>query len=162
MNVLRRSFVMILILGITAVGAASQTRRGTQQYQRQVIHQLESHLDTFRNSLNASFNRNGTDNSRQQENTNLIMSNLTDAVTRMHERVDRREATANDAQEILNNAAAIDRFLQRRPQDWRTQQSWTNVRSDLDRLASIYGVSWPTTGRNYPGDSRYPGDPNYP
>src|SRR5882762_3832767 len=162
MNALRRSFVMILILGITAVGAASQTRRGTQQYPRQVILQLESHLDTFRNSLNASLNRSAADNTRQQENITVFMSNLTDAVRRMHDRLDRREATANDAQEILNYAAAIDRYVQRHPQDWRTQRSWTNVRSDLDQLAKIYGVSWPTTGRNYPGDSRYPGDPNYP
>ena len=162
MRAIRRSLVVILVLGVTAVGAASQTRRTSQQYARQVILQLETHTDTFRNGLNAALNRNAVGNTSQEENISIFVANFADAIKRLHDRQNRREASAADAQEVLNNAGAIDRFLRRHPLDTRTQRYWTTVRTDLNHLASIYSVSWPTTGREYSGERNYPPDRNYP
>jgi len=161
-SLLKRCLVVMLVLLGAGTSASSQTQRGNQQYARQVILQLETHTDTFRNSLNAALARSAVNNTRQQENVSLFMSNFSDAVRRMHDRLTRREASASDAQEILNTAARIDRFVRRQTLDVRTQRYWITIRADLDRLAKIYSVSWPTTGRDYPVDRNYPGDPNYP
>jgi len=160
MSSLKRYFLVMLVLSVMGLSASSQTR-GYQQNARQLVLQLEMHTDTFRNSLNAAISQGAVDNTRRQENVSYYMSNFTDAIRRLHDRLNRREASAVDAQEVLNTAAPIDRFIRRQSLDLRTQRYWTTVRADLDRLAGFYSVSWPTTGRDYQRDQNYPIGPGY-
>jgi len=162
MKTIRNLLATLLMMGLMAVGVSSQWQgrsRGTFQSVQQLIHRIENHADLFRNSLDAELQRSSMDDmratTRGQENITVFMNDFEGAVRRLHERFDRRESNATDAQEVLNRASLIDRFMSRRQLDSRTQQYWTNLRSDLDQLANAYRVSWPASGRGYGGPGSY-------
>lgn len=143
--------VMLVVLGALGVEAQTQrTYQGTFQSVRRVIIRIENRTDRFRTDLNSGLNSSTLNNTRAEDNITSFVSQFDDAVSRLHERFDRRQSTAVDVQEVLNSAAQIDRFLRRRQLDVRTQNSWALLRTDLNQLARAYGVSWPTVGRTNP------------
>ena len=162
MRTIRNFLAAFVMMGLMAAGVSAQWQRsyrGTFQSVQQLIHRIENRADLFRNSLNAELQRSSIDDmraaTRGQENITMSMNDFDDAVRRLHERFDRRESNATDAQEVLNRASLIDRFMSRRQLDSRTQQYWTSLHSDLDQLASAYSVSWPAAGRGYGGAGGY-------
>jgi hypothetical protein len=157
MNALRNRLFALLILMIVGANAASaqfqnQTYRGTSRAVRQLLLRIENRTDVFRNTLNA---QNQTRVFRTQD-LNALAQDLDTAVMRLRERFDRRQSTAADAQEVLNRAAEIDRLVNTRNARTATvTRSWTNLRADLNQLASVYSVSWPTVSQTYPTNN-YP------
>ena len=153
--------LMLLVLGTASSQAQTQRAyRGTFQSVRQLILRIESRTTVFRTNLDASLDRSPMNNSRAEDNINSFVRDFDDSVRRLHERFDRRESTASDAQEVLNRASFINNFLRRRPLDARTQNSWTVLRADLDQLARMYNVAWPQSTRTYP--TNVPGYNQYP
>ena len=149
MNALRTRLIALLALMVVTAGAASaqfqnQTYRGTTRSVRQLILRIENRTDIFRNTINA---QNRTRIYRTQD-LNTLAQDLDTAVVRLRERFDRRQSTAADAQEVLNRAAEIDRLVNvRNIRANAILQSWTNLRVDLNQLATVYSVTWPTVGQ---------------
>ncbi len=102
---------------------------------------IENHTDAFRNSLNAR----ARTNTARVETLDNLTQDLDTAVVELRQRIDRRTATASDAQEVLNRAALIDRALTGRGfRNVGVTRSWSNLRADLNQLATIYNLSWPS------------------
>lgn len=141
-----RYVVSMLLLVVSAgIGVDAQTHRRPQRTNdaqvRQIIHRIETHSDDFRNSLAASSDRNRID-ATGNDNVNTFVGDFSDAVKRLHERFDRREASNTDVQEVLDRASRIDSFMQRNNLDARTAGSWATLRADLTQLAGAYGIAW--------------------
>ena len=77
----------------------------------------------------------------------FVRSDFDAAVDNLRQRFESRQSTTADAQEVLNHAALIDRFVNRRRLEPRVQQDWSAVRLQLNQLATAYGVTWPTVAR---------------
>jgi len=138
---------LVLLTALSVVTQAQQpSYRGTNRSVRQTILRIENRMDLFGNSLEAALNWNPVDSSNAYDDINLFVRDFEDAVRRLHERFDQRQATATDVQELLNRAARIDDFLRRNTLDMRTQNYWSSMRVDLNQLAATYGVAWPRTG----------------
>lgn len=156
---IKRGFTAIVAIGLLCVGftAMGQQRsyRGTYQSVLQLIHRIEDRTDLFRNSLDTALDQSTLDGSIAEDNINLFVRDFDAAVSRLRERFGRRQSTAVDAQEVLNRAAAIDDFLRRRPVDARTKRAWSNLRLQLNQLASAYSVSWPARSSVRPGAGPY-------
>ncbi|HEV7747035.1 MAG TPA: YMGG-like glycine zipper-containing protein [Pyrinomonadaceae bacterium] len=158
MIVIKRMFVALLAVSVLSAGATftqaqRQTYRGTSRAVRQVIVRIENRTNIFRGSLNAQ-NQNSIN--LRSENLENLAVDLDTAVTQLRERFDRRQSTAADAQEVLNRAALVDRVMTRRnARNTTLSRTWTDLRSDLDQLATAYNLSWPSVGNNYP-DTGYP------
>ncbi|HKR60618.1 MAG TPA: YMGG-like glycine zipper-containing protein [Pyrinomonadaceae bacterium] len=159
--------VGVLLAGITTM-AQTRTYRGTYQSVRNLIYRIENRTDIFRNSLENSFNQTGLNGTTAEDNIRMFVSDFDSSVERLKERFNSRQSTAADAQEVLNRAALIDRFMNRRRAntDATVVQNWANLRTQLNQLESVYGVTWPRTGRfpssqnpsQYP--SQYPSSTN--
>ncbi|MGH9928854.1 MAG: hypothetical protein ACREA9_06450 [Pyrinomonadaceae bacterium] len=142
--------VVVLSAGATPAQAQRQTYRGTSRTLRQLIVRIENRTDVFRNSLNAE-NQSRIYGGKGGEDINNLAQDLDTAVAQLHERFDRRQSTAADAQEVLNRAALVDRFIrQQRIRDAVVLRNWTNLRAHLNQLATAYNVSWPAIGQTYP------------
>src|SRR6185436_9295914 len=141
---------MLLVNGLAQ--AQRQTYRGTFQSVRRVILRIENRSTAFRSSVEywAGRNSNETYSNAANENVSLFVRDFDDSVRRLRERFDARQSTVADAQDVLNRAARIDVFLQRRNLDARSRTQWTNLRADLTQLANAYRVSWPSVSTNYP------------
>ncbi|HEV7860853.1 MAG TPA: hypothetical protein VGO91_19705 [Pyrinomonadaceae bacterium] len=118
---------------------------------RSLIHNLEDHTNQFRSTVDTTLDRSRIDGTRAEDNINTFVSDFQDAVHRLHERFDNRQATTTDVQDVLNRSTRINNFLQRRQLDARINNDWSSVRSDLSELARVYGVSYRQDNvRNYP------------
>jgi hypothetical protein len=147
MSVFRRVLGVTLLLTLVAITGEAQVRTETQnnsQAVRQLLRQIEDRIDLLRNSL-------GTNN--RSENTSALLTELQTEVQRFRQQVNRRQASASDAQQVLDRASALDSALGRRNQG-RTQQYWSSLNTDLNELARIYGLTWST---NTGGESPRPG-----
>ncbi len=141
--------LVMLSLGVTVAQTQQGVYRGTNRSVRQTILRIENRTDTFRNSLQTALNRRGTTFPRSEDPFTLV-SDFDQAVRLLHQRFDRRESTAADAQEVLNRASRIDDFMRRYALDAQTQGYWSSMRVDLNQLAGAYSVSWPQSTGNYP------------
>ena len=158
MITIRKSLVTLLAVLVLSAGASltqaqRETYRGNSRALRQLILRIENHTDAFRNSLNAQTRINTV----RGENLNNLAQDLDTAVVQLRQRFDRRTATAADAQEVLNRAALIDRALTGRSLRLRNAavtRSWSNLRADLNQLATTYNLSWPSiaVGEPYPNN----------
>jgi hypothetical protein len=133
--------VLVLFAGASLTQAQRETYQGNSRALRQLILRIENHTDAFRNSLNAQTRINTV----RGENLENLAQDLDTAVVQLRQRFDRRTATAADAQEVLNRAALIDRALTARSlRNAAVTRSWSNLRADLNQLATTYNLSWPS------------------
>jgi hypothetical protein len=144
--------VMVLSAGATLTQAQRQTYRGTSRSVRTLILRIENRTNAFRNTIN-------TQNQRRVyggENLNSLVDDLDRVVVQLRDRFDRRQSTAADAQEVLNRAALIDRLITNRSiRSAAVVSTWSNLRVDLNQLASVYGLTWPSISQTYPNNN-YP------
>ncbi len=145
---------LVLLVALVSMGMTAQAqrrpRRSSQASVRSLINRIEDHTDVFRNSVSAAAAQTGMDSTGADNDINLLVSDFTDAVRRLHERYDRREATTADVQEILNRASLIDNFMARNRLNAGAQRDWSNLRLDLNQLARAYNTSWSPSSPAYP------------
>ena len=159
------AFLAAMVLSAGAVVAQAQvtqaqrqTYRGTTASVRQLILRIKNGTDVFQNNLNASNQGRTYGNSGQ--NVISLAEDLDRAVVQLQERFDRRQSTAADAQEVLNRAALVDSLITgRNVRGAAVLRSWTNLRANLNQLASAYNLSWPTVGQTPP--NTYPNNGSY-
>ena len=146
--------VLVLSTGATLTQAQPQTYRGTSRAVRQLILRIETRTNVLRNSLNAQ--NQGRISTARGQNMNNLAQDLNSAVLQLRARFDQRQSTAADAQEVLNRAALIDSVITgRNIRNAAVARSWTNLRTDLNQLATTYNLSWPAIGQTYPNNT-YP------
>lgn len=152
----RRVITIIFALGVLLAGIPTMAQqsypqqrvyRGTYQSVRNLINRIDSRATTFRNTLDTALAQSRLEGTNAEENINLFVRDFEAAVDRLRERFESRQSTAAEAQEVLEHAALIDRFVNRRRLDTRVQQDWSAVRLQLNQLATAYGVTWPTVAR---------------
>lgn len=160
----RKILIVLLAAVVLSAGAAvtqaqRQTYRGTTTSVRQLILRIKNGTDVFQNNLSA-MNQGRIYGTSGQNMINLA-EDLDRAVVQLQERFNRRQSTAADAQEVLSRAAVIDQFMTgRNVRGAAVLRSWTNLRANLNQLATAYNVSWPTVGQTYPPNS-YPNNGSY-
>jgi hypothetical protein len=156
MIAIRKTMLTLLAVALLSAGATlsqAQTYRGTARSVRQLILRIENSTNVFRNSLNAQ-NQNRVNTNGQ--NLSSLSDDLEQSVTQLRERFDSRQSTAADAQEVLNRAALVDRLITNRNiRGAAVLRNWTNLRANLNQLATAYRVTWPSVSQTYPTNT-YP------
>jgi hypothetical protein len=145
----------ILLLSAITVPAQRASYEGTYQSVRQLIIRIENRTDVFRRNLNTAFNRGRIDDPREQEGLIRLASDFDNAVSQLRTRFEQRQASTADVQNVLNLASQIDNRLNQQRVNARTQNNWTNLRSDLNELASTFRLSWSTDSTSYPTQPSY-------
>src|SRR6266404_42983 len=143
------SIVCLMAMSLSAPAQRRVYPRSNQTV-RQSILRLENRSALFASSIQGWSDQNYNQPYGANEDINLFARNFGDSVRRFHERLDRRQATASDAQEVLNRAVLVDDFLRRNNVDARSQQYWSAMRVDLNQLANAYRIAWPQSAGAYP------------
>jgi YMGG-like Gly-zipper len=139
------SLICALTVSMLAQAQHRRVYRNRYQTQRQVILRLESRSTLFRDGVQAWLDSNPNVAYSANADINLFTRDFEDSVRRLRDHFDRREAAAADVQEVLNRAGLVDDFMRQNPMDARTQSYWSSMRVDLNQLASLYNLTWPTT-----------------
>ena len=130
------------------VQAQSLDRRYYGQIE-QLLERIETRTDSFRSIIDQALDRRRLDGSSREDNINEYIRNFEEATNRLRDRYNRRQVASSDVREVLNRAAKIDEFMQRRRLGGDAEREWSSLRRDLAQLDRIApGTTTPA------GDSR--------
>ncbi|MDQ1637886.1 MAG: hypothetical protein QOF62_1225 [Pyrinomonadaceae bacterium] len=148
MIMVRKTMAALLVALVVSAGASftqaqRQTYRGTYRSVQLLLSRIGTGTDQMLRRVN-------TRNRTFQADLGSSVQSLNSTVLQLRERFNNRTSTKADAQEVLNSAALVDSMIRRDATDAVTLRVWTNLRADLNQLASVYGLSWPTVSQTYP------------
>jgi hypothetical protein len=127
-------------------GATSGNYGGTNEYQlsdmqmRQLIQRLNSRSATFSRTFRTDLNRESDRYSADE--TRRHLTEFENALVQVRNRVNSRQSTSADVRTLLEHASYLNSYVGDRQLSYQTENNWTTLRQDLDRLASAYNVAW--------------------
>jgi hypothetical protein len=168
MDKARRIISLALVIALVSLGSVARAQRTTTSYTRyqinQIIQRVENDTNRFRTTYGDAINSSNVDNTRREQNGDMYVTDLTNAVAQLRTRFSRRQAVTADAQLVLDRATLVDTFLRRNQLGGQVDTDWSTVRTDLNDLATAYGIRWRGNGgysRNNPnGGNSNGGYPN--
>src|ERR1051325_451197 len=146
MNRSKYALSVLILFAFGAIGLSAQAqRRATGINDRQVsvtLRRLERSSNRFRSNLNLALVNGRIDETRPQNDINSFEPAFSSAMDQFRDRFTHRQAAAADVQDVLQKASIVNGFMTRNRLTVQVQNDWTSVRTDLNALASAYGVSW--------------------
>ncbi len=108
----------------------------------QLLTQIGTKASRFDKSLGQPFESGQTDARRVRDEVRQSVADFRQATNRLRDRVDGRQSTTLDVEEVLRRGMAIDGDMQRYQLSTQAEQDWLSLRRDLDTLARAYNVAW--------------------
>jgi hypothetical protein len=139
------AMLVCLLGGCLGDGVLAQRRdyNTSEQQVRLTLSRIQTRWNRVRQSLNQIA-------IRERVNPDDVRA-LDIAIADLRTRFARRVDTSSDVRAVLTRAVTIDDFFRGNQFSPVIEQNWTLLRSDLDRMASYYGVSWSWSGVQRPG-----------
>lgn len=119
---------------------------------RQLVQSLNTRSVTFSRALRMDlnrYNRGGSPGSLADIRSHL--SQFETSLVQLRNRVNSRQSSSSDVREVLEHAAYLNTYVSDQQLSYRTENNWSVLRSDLDRLASAYRIAW-NWQQNLPGN----------
>ncbi|HEY6247083.1 MAG TPA: hypothetical protein VIX17_24250 [Pyrinomonadaceae bacterium] len=130
-----------IVIGLS-IQAQPQTIRNNTRQVGNLLERLERSSSRFGNSLNVALVQGSVDETRPQNDVSKFESGFELAIKQFRDQFTRRLAVAADVESILQKASPINSFVTKNTLNLRVKNDWTSVRTDLNTLASAYGVTW--------------------
>ena len=108
---------------------------------RQLIDRLNVRSATFSRNLRQDLNRDINDRYSADE-VRRQLSDFETALVQLRNRVNSRQLVSSDARNVLERAAYLDRFISDRNLSYQTENNWTAMRQDFERLAGAFNIAW--------------------
>jgi len=106
---------------------------------RQLMQRIDSRTSNFSRNLRQDLNRR---NFNDRNRASRELGEFETAVVNLRNRVNSRQATSQDAQNVLEEAAFLNSYVGNEQLSYQTENSWLALRTDLDGLASLYNIAW--------------------
>jgi hypothetical protein len=106
---------------------------------RRLVQSLNTRATTFSRNLRMDLNRY---NIGSANDIRSHLSQFESELVQLRNRVNSRQSTSSDVQEMLEHAAYLNSFVQDRQLSFQTENNWTTLRQDIDRLANAYNIAW--------------------
>jgi len=124
-----------------AYAVQGQQLRNTVQMQN-VLERLESNTDRFSKSIDAALDRSQFNSTDVEDQANALVDELEVATDRLKDRVNDDIVNNYDVNEVLRRGMYLDMFMARHDFSRAAERDWLMVRSDLDRIARLFAVTW--------------------
>jgi hypothetical protein len=122
---------------------------------RQLIQRINTRSTTFSRSFRNDLNRFGGNDRYNDRNSadeaRRQLSAFESALVQLRNRVNTRQVSSSDARNLLERASFINNYIDNRQLSYQTENSWSTLRPDLDRLASAFNIAW--NWSNVPGNN---------
>ena len=112
----------------------------------------------FQRHLDSALDRSRIDDTRREDNINMLASEFRNAASYFRSRVsDGRNynGDANEAQRLLQIGSRLDRIVSRVRLDSRTASDWSQIRQDLRLIANIFNLRFDNGGYYRRDDDRW-------
>ena len=117
---------------------------------RSTVVNLKNRSKRFEKTLDRALDRSRYDDRRREDNVNQLAENFKHAAEHLEDEYDNRRDyrdSADEARQVLQYGAQLDRAISRLRLDRNVQNEWSQIRSDLQTLASAYNNNY-NNGRN--------------
>ena len=121
---------------------------------RQLVQRLNTSSATFSRNFRADLNR--VNDRYSADEIRRHLSEYETALVQLRNRVNSRQSSSSDVREVLEHASYLNNYVANRQLSYQTENNWSNLRQDLDRLASAYNVAW--NWSNLPNNNNDYGD----
>lgn len=135
----------LLLLASVAAQAQYSYRLNDRQV-KYLLERIEKETEKFRSSLKDALKRSRFEGTRSEDNINQLVKDFEKATERLKDRFNETKSAAGYVEELLRQAANIERFMQRTQLAPRAQDDWIKLRNSLDELARAYSLSWSRSG----------------
>jgi DNA repair ATPase RecN len=109
---------------------------------RQIIRNLETDTDTFKNSLNRALDHSSLDGTRSEDEINEYVKKFEHATDKLKDKAEDQKYAPNLAREVLVRGRSINSFMRKHDLGQDTNNDWARVRDDLTLLAHGYRINW--------------------
>ena len=116
---------------------------------RQLIDRMNVRSASFSRALRQDLYRSNSNDRYSSDEVRRQLSDFEQALVQLRNRVNSRQVTSADVRNVLEDAAYLDQFIGARNLSYQTENNWSALRQDLDRLASGFNIAW--NWSNVPG-----------
>jgi len=138
-------FLLLAFSGTVLIGSTGKTAAQRPWYRgnvREVIRNLETDTDRFKESLDNALDHSKLNGSKAEDEINEYVKRFEEATDRLRDRAEDRQYAPNLAREVLNRGRNINGFMRNHHLGGRAESDWVQVRNDLNRLANNYYLGW--------------------
>ena len=109
---------------------------------RQLADRLNVRSATFSRNLRQDLNRSNINDRYSRDDVRRQLTEFETAIAQLRNRVNSRQSSSSDARVVLDRAAFLNNFIADRQLSSQTENNWSSLRTDLDRLAGAYNIAW--------------------
>ena len=149
-QILATACLLLAFAFATAATAQVITYPGGRTHNRQIgdaLTRVENKTPTFRSEVMRSYRDTSATTNRDDRIDNLI-DRFNAAENTVRSSFNSRTDASAEMRDLLDRAAAIDRFMSRNSTNYRAVNQWNSIKTDLDSLARSYNISWDWSARN--------------
>ena len=121
---------------------------------RQLVQRIDSRTTSFSRSLRQDLNRRDVNDRYSSDRVLQELSSFETSLTQVRNRVNSRQISSSDVSRLLQSAGFLNSYISDRQLSYQTENSWTQLRPELDTLAGAFNVA--TNWSTYPGGGGYP------
>ncbi|HEX5887002.1 MAG TPA: BON domain-containing protein [Pyrinomonadaceae bacterium] len=143
---LRPSALLALTAALVMVAANTRNVQGqdlrrTAQMQN-LLERLEKNTDRLQSSMDSALDYSRFNDTDVEDQANALVDELENATDRLKDRVEDHIVNNYDVNEVLRRGLYLDMFMLRHDFLPAAERDWQMVRSDLDRMARLFAVTW--------------------
>ena len=147
----------IPLIAAPADAAQSQGRfrpRITDSQVQTILNRIRTSADTIIREIDGvpARGRVWGNQSRQADDVVFLVEDLLRATSHMEDHLSRQLVVRADVDDLLRRAASVDQAFAQRTASASVQRSWTNLRRDVDSLASAYSLTFDWQNPQYSTD----------
>lgn len=138
---------VLILVALVSVGIVAQKQPTPRKISHRQVSSVLQRLDQSTSQLRL---RLGTALLKDQDDINSLMPAFDGALSQFRKQFALQTASSADVENILREALAINRFLDRNRLNAGIQTDWVSVRKNLDKLATVYGITWDWSRQTLP------------
>ena len=138
------SISILILLSLIGIDAQTlpQSNRVRDRQVSVILQRLEQSSNKFRNSLNLSLVQAQIDQTKSGNDISSFETGFETATHQFRSAFGRRAAGVADVESVLRQATLVNGFMVRHRLNRQVQNDWVAVKTDLNGLASVYGLRW--------------------
>ncbi len=133
---------MLLTLSLAHRNSLAQRTSVVRTNVHQIIRNLETDTDTFKNSLDRALDHSPLDGTRSEDEINEYVKQFEHATDKLKDKAEDQKYAPNLAREVLVRGRSINSFMRKHQLGQDTNNDWARVRDDLTLLAHGYRINW--------------------
>ena len=138
---MRKFITLGLAIAIAAPAAASN--RLTDKEVKALVAKIEDGRDRFDDALDGKLKNSILRGPGGEVDVDRFLNDFQESIDRLEERLAPGYAASQEAQTVLRQATAIDRYFREQPGGTKGESEWNRLTADLQTLAAAYGARFP-------------------